>query len=270
MLSRKPWEPHSMSSSIYDLTAISGNEAMSFSERLSSLFKEVSVGIDAINAKSFNKSIHTLKNIEVWKKLADNNAYFSASSKHIPSPVFFNATKITFREYVEYVMNAVPILKLADTQAQFLYTALKTTAIKGRVPFNITASEPLVMVNQALVEFNNYVADTGVYTRPVSEMFPNFKDAYELFKNFNDVVDTLKSRDAEVLSKRSDELVRMIKIIKQKTASGEIIFQEKEAELLNAAINEMASTVTFAGKMLGVLAELTRVMQLQIDESRKL
>ena len=46
-----------MTTRIFDLDKITGNEALTVGERISSLYKEFSLGIDKFNAKHFNKYV---------------------------------------------------------------------------------------------------------------------------------------------------------------------------------------------------------------------
>jgi hypothetical protein len=73
-----------MTTRIFDLDQITGNEALTVGERISSLYKEFSLGIDKFNAKHFNKSIHTVKtDPSVWLK--SNKTYFDVSLQTFPN-----------------------------------------------------------------------------------------------------------------------------------------------------------------------------------------
>lgn len=251
-------------------TEVSGNEALSVGERLTSFFKELSVNFDAFNAKNFNKSIHTVKGGEVWKNLASQNVYFSAAIKHIPSPVFFNPTVWSFKDFVDFVLQAVPIIKMVDSQADNVYRGIKKAAATGQVPFSIRNVNDLVLISKARETFQNSMKDTGAYTRGLNELYPNFNAASEVVNDFNRIVQTLSSRDVEVVSKRMDNVVYVTNLLKAKVAESEVILNAKEAESLNMAIGELVDNANFAGLMLAQLSELTRVLQLQIDEAKKL
>lgn len=259
-----------MSTQDQTLDNVQGSEALTIGEKLVSLFKEVSLGIDAFNAKNFNKSIHTVDGVDVWKKLSDQNAYFSVSIKHIPAPVFFNAQKISFKDYVELVLKAVPLIKLVSSQADQMYQGVKKAAVTGQVPYSIRNVDNVVMINQARETYENVVSDTGVYTRAVNELYTSFGEAYTIGTNFNSVVRTLQSRDVEILAKRVDQVLYIVKLLKDKVDSNEIILDAKASQLLNDSIEELVNNVTFAGKMISLLSDLTRVLQLQIQESTKL
>lgn len=249
---------------------VSGQESLSVGERLTSFFKELSVGFDAFNAKNFNKSIHIVKGGEIWKELAAQNVYFSAAIKHIPAPVFFNPTLWSFKDYVEFLLQAVPIVKLVDSQADNVYRGIKTAAAKGQVPFSIRNVNDLILVNKAQELFKTQLTDTKTYTRSLGEMYPNFGVATQVVNDFNRVVGTLQSRDIEVLSKRMDNVVYVVKLLKAKLDASEVILQPKETESLNMAVGELIDNANFAGVMLGQLSELTRVLQLQVEEAPKL
>lgn len=252
------------------LDTIEGNEALSVGEAITTKLKEMSLGIDAFNAKNFNKSIHTVKGIEIWKDLSVKGNYFGVSIKHIPSPVFFDLNKLSFTDYVALVLKAVPIVKLVQSQADALYRSLKTTASTGRVPFSIRNTDALVMINQTRDEFSKFISDSGVYTRAVSEMYPNFDIAYKTMVEFNKIVTTLQSRDIEVLAKSADQVIYIANLLKAKLAESEIILKEQDRNVLNDAVNEMVDSITFAGMMVSQLNDLTRVLQLQCDEAKKL
>lgn len=253
-----------------NLPAVEGNEALTFGETLVSFFKEISLGVDAFNAKNFNKSIHTVQGIEVWKDFAAKNDYFSVASKHIPSPVFFNAQKISFKDYVAFVLRVVPLMKLVASQADLTYRSLKIAATQGKVPHSIRNIDNQIMVDETKETYAAVVSDTGVYTRGVQDMYPSFNEAYVLAKNFNDVVKTLQQRDAEILAKQTDQVLYMVKLLKDKVDSNEVIFDRHQGDMLNDAIKSLVENVTFVGKMLSLLSDLTRVLQLQVQESKKL
>ena len=249
---------------------VEGNEALTFGETLVSFFKEVSLGVDVFNAKNFNKSVHTVQGIDVWKDFAAKNDYFSVASKHIPSPVFFNAQKISFKDYVALVLRAVPLLKLVGTQADVVYRAIKTAATSGKVPYSIRASDNNNLIDEVRDQFNSVITDTGVYTRAVQDLYSNFGEAYNICLNFNSVVKSLQARDVEVVSKQVDQVLYMVKLLKDKVDAGELEFDEHQRTLLNNAISDLVDNVTFAGKMVNMLSDLNRVLQLQVQESKKL
>ncbi|AEV89702.1 putative virion structural protein [Pseudomonas phage OBP] len=254
----------------FDLDAIVGAEALTVGERLTSFFKELSLGIDSFNAKNFNKTIHTVKGEEVWKQLTARNVYFDVSIKHIPSPVFFNADKMSFKEYVDFVLKAVPLVKLAQSQTDAVYRGIKSIAATGKVPYSIRNVDAMIMVNETKQQAKLVFEDTKVYTRALNQMYPNFGTALEVDQNFNRVVETLKSRDIEVLSKSADQVVYVVNLLKKKIDSGDMVLDDSASRLLNDTISELVETITFAGMMVAQLSELTRILQLQIDEAKKL
>jgi hypothetical protein len=259
-----------MTTDIIEPGSVEGNEALTVGEKLSSFFKELSVGIDAFNARNFNKSIHKVDGIEIWNKLAAANNYFDVSTKHIPTPVMFNPAKISFKAYVEYVLKAVPILKMVDTQADQVYRGLKTIAATGRTPFALGNQDASVLVNEARAQFGNVFEDTRVYTRAVNEVYPNFVMAYDMMSDFNKIVDSLKSRDVELAASRTNQVINIINILKPKIDSSSVILNQNEIALVNNTINNLVDNVTFAGQMIAQLSDLTRVLQLQTQEARKL
>lgn len=252
------------------LNHVAGSEALSVGERLTSFFKEMSLGFDAFNAKNFNSSIHTLKGVDEWKKAAAEGIYFSAAIKHIPSPVYFDPTKWSFKDYVEFVLHAVPIIKMVDSQADNVYRGIKVAAAKGQVPFSIRNVNDLVLISKSREIFKAQMTDTGQFTRALNEMYSNFGQANDIAVSFNNIVKTLGARDVEIVSKRMDAVVNMVKLLKVKLDESDVILQPKEVESLNMAIDELVRNASFAGVMLGQLSDLNRVLQIQIDELPKL
>lgn len=259
-----------MSTDIIAPGSVEGNEALTVGEKLGSFFKEISVGIDSFNAKNFNKSIHKLEGIEIWNKLGAANIYFDVSTKHIPTPVFFNPKRVSFAQFVEYVLHAVPILKLVDSQAEMVYRGLKTLTATGKVPFSISNVDTTYQINEARGHVKDVLEDTRVYTRALNEVYPNFSGAYDLAKQFNDVTETLKARDVEVTAKRGDQVIYMLKLLKPKIDASQIVLQPREIEIVNDTVRNLIDNITFAGLMLSQLSELTRVMTMQIKEAQKL
>lgn len=260
---------HSMSIT-FDLDAIIGAEALTVGERLTSFFKELSLGIDSFNAKNFNKTIHTVTGEEVWKQLSAKNNYFDVSIKHIPVPVFFNANKMSFKDYVDFVLKAVPLVKMAQSQADAVYRGIKTVAATGKVPYSMRNVDAQIMVNQTREDAKHVFEDTRTFTRPLNEVYPNFGTALEIIRDFNRTVDTLKARDVEVLSKSADQVIYIVNLLKKKIDSGEMSLDESASRLLNDSIEELVTTITFVGRMVAQLSELTRILQLQNNEAKKL
>jgi len=259
-----------MTTEIITPETVEGNEALTVGEKLGSFFKEISVGIDAFNARNFNKSIHKVEGIEVWKKLGAANIYFDVSTKHIPAPVMFNPTKISFRNYVEYILKAVPVLKLVDTQCDQVYRGLKTIAATGKVPFTLASNDTSIMVNETRAQFANVLEDSRVYTRAINDLYPNFSGAYELMDEFNKVVDSLKSRDVELAARRGEQVINILNILKPKIDASSVILNPNQVALVNNTVSNLVDNITFAGVMLAQLSDMTRVMQLQVQEAAKL
>lgn len=259
-----------MSTNILNPEVTSGNEALTVGEKLTSFFKELSLGVDAFNAKKFNKSIHKVEGSAIWKTLANKNDYFSVAIKHIPSPVFFNPIKMSFKDYVEFILKAVPIVKLVDSQAEATYRGIKTAAATGKVPFSMLNLNDQVLIKETKAQFKELMSDTGTYTRAVNELFANFNEAYDVDQRFNSVVESLQSRDVEIVAKRVDQVVYLIKMLKDKIDSNDIVLQKPAIDTLNQAIADLSDNINFAAIMIGQLSDLTRVLQLQIDEAPKL
>lgn len=249
---------------------VEGNEALTVGEKLSSFFKEISVGIDSFNARNFNKSIHKVDGIEIWNKLGASNVYFDVSTKHIPTPVMFNPAKVSFKNYVEYILKTVPLLKLVDTQTDQVYRGLKTIAATGKVPFTLANVDGSILINETRAQFANVLEDSRVYTRAVNEVYPNFSGAYELAVEFNKIVDSLKSRDVEIVATRGNQVINILNILKPKIDSSTVILNEKEVALVNSTVSNLIDNITFTGVMMAQLSELTRVLQLQVKEAHKL
>ena len=261
---------HSMYTSNITPGTVDGQEALTVGERFVSFFQELSLGIDAFNAKHFNKTIHKVNGIDIWKNLSERNSYFAVSTKHIPVPVFFNSDKLSFKDYVEFVLKAVPILKLVDTQSDIVYRGIKTVAATGKVPFTLSNVDNTIKINETRSQFDQVFEDTRVYTRAVNQVYANFNEAYEVANTFNTIVTSLQARDVEVVAKRVDQVVNIVKLLKTKVDANEVNLNERESTLLNNTIANLVDNVTFAGKMIAQLSELTRVLQLQADEAKKL
>lgn len=257
-----------MTTRIFDLDQITGNEALTVGEHIVALYKEFSLGIDKFNAKHFNKSIHTVKtDPSVWLK--GNKTYFDVSFKHIQSPVFFNPAQMSFKEYTILLLQSIGAMKLVMTQAEDLYRALKNTAVTGKVPFNIRNGDHLVMISE-LREKVEQLKESKVFTRPVSELYPNWSEVGEVIKYFNKEVSTLKSRDTEVLAKQADQVVEIVKLVKRKVDQNEIILSPSDFALLNESVKFLSDNLTFIGYTFTLLSETTRVLNIQVDELVKL
>ena len=257
-----------MTTRIFDLDQITGNAALTGGERISSLYKEFSLGIDKFNAKHFNKSIHIVKtDPSLWLK--GNKTYFDVSFKHIQSPVFFNPAQMSYKEYTILLLQSIGAMKLVMTQAEDLYRALKNTAVTGKVPFSIRNGDHLVLISE-LREKVEQLKESKVFTRPVSELYTNWSEVGDVIKYFNKEVVTLKSRDAEVLAKQADQVVDIVKLVKRKVDSNEIILSPADFTLLNESIQFLSDNITFIGYSFTLLAEVTRVLNIHSEELVKL
>lgn len=256
---------------IYDLNfeSHSGNEALTVGEKLGLFFKEFSLSVDSLNAKLFNSSVHQINDIKTWKKVKASKDYFAVAIKHIPSPVFFNSNKISFVEYVDFVLSSIPILKLVDEQASSVYKALKTCAATGQLPFSIRNVQDIVLINESKSFFSENIDTSEIYTRAINELYPNFTVAFDTLTLFNKEVSTIKSRDVEVCAKKVENVVTIIKILKKKIDTSDVILSPKESDLLNESIKELVDNVSFAGKMIALLSDLNRVLVLQTKEIQK-
>ena len=259
-----------MTINVFDLDNIQGSEDLSVGERLKLFMTELSVSVDRFNAKAFNKSIHTVKVDDVVKLLTTRNNYFNVSFKHIASPVFFDAKRLSFKDYVELVLQGIGALKLVNTQAEDLYRGLKQTAAKGQVVHSLRTGHHIVAINELRQEVINKIVDSKVYTRPVSELYVNWGELNAITQRFNQEVSTLKSRDAEVLSKNMDMVLDILKLIKRKVDDSEIILNDLERSNLNEAIKLMDENAKFVGEMLTYITELTSVFGQQVEQLKKL
>lgn len=251
--------------------SVTGNEALTVGERITSFFKELSLGIDSFSAKKLNGSIHQVSGGEVWKQLAAQNNYFGVSIKHIPAPVFFDARKLTFANYVEFVLRAIPLIKAVDEQADQIYRGLKTTAATGKIPLSVFRNAGVDEFTEDTVKmFDDNVVNTGVYTRALNELYPNFSSATKVFEEFNRTVRDLSYREPEVLAKRANAVIDVAGLLKRKIDSSDVTINAGDMEIINNGVNTLVRNVTMVGKMMALLSDLTRVLELQAVEAKKL
>lgn len=251
--------------------SVTGNEALTVGERITSFFKELSLGIDSFNAKKLNGTIHQVSGGEIWKELASQNNYFAVSIKHIPAPVFFDGRKLTFGQYVEFVLRAIPLIKAVDEQADQIYRGLKTTAASGKVPLTVFRNSGFDEFTEDTIKmFDDNVSNTGVYTRALNEMYPNFSSATKVFEEFNSKVRALSPREPEVLAKRANAVIDIAGLLKRKIDTSDVVIDAGDMEVINNGVNTLVRNVTMVGKMLSLLSDLTRVLELQATEAKKL
>lgn len=255
---------------IFNLDAIQGSEDLTVGERIKLAMGELSLGVDKLNAKHFNKSIHVVDFQNAPLKLKAKNNYFKVSFKHIPTPVFFNPKVTTFKDYVHLILQGIGALKLANTQAEDLYRGLKTLAAKGQVVHAIRNSQLVVTLNQLRDQVVEKVSDTKTYDRPVQDHYQNWEEFAEIGNMFNQEVGTLQSRDSEILAKNIDSCVSILKLIKAKVDRSEIILNDIERTNLNDAIKQMDLSAKLVGEMLSYIAELKAVFEQQTNQLLKM
>ena len=249
--------------------SIDGLEALTITERMKIFFTDISLGIDKINAAVFNSSIHTVSADGVLKSFKEKDNYFSYSSNQIPTPVFFNPEKTTMREYVSFCLSGLGLLNLADTECERLYDAFKRIAAKGEVPFKIRHWDLQKTVDEARSQMDKNFFDTKKTTHPINVVYKNVSEAIDIFNYYNGTVKNLKSRDVEVLGKKVDNLIEIIKLVKKKIDIGDLSFNQDDLMTMELAIQRLSDLVTFSGLLVGRLNELARVLELQKDEFKR-
>lgn len=252
-----------------DINSVQGVESLTVGERLKLLFTELSTGINKFNANHFNKSIHTVDAKNLYQTLKFRNNYFDVSFKHIQSPVFFNPSKISFKEYVEMLCSLVPMIKLVQTQADDVYRGLKLVAAKGQVPRTMRNGDLVVMLNELKEKIKLRTENKGVYTRPVSDFYPNWITMDNIFQHYNRQLSTLKSRDMEVVSDSVNNVVKIIQILKRKVDSSDVALNDNDREYINETIAMLNENIQFIGVTMSMLSELCAVLQnhvVQLEE----
>lgn len=258
--------------SLFDqpLDDVVGNEALTVGEKIGTFFKEVSRSIDSFNAEKFNGTIHAVKGIEIFTELEKSNNYFKVGSTHIPASVFFNDKAGTFADYVTTIMSTSGLLKIVTTETQRIYQGLKETAAKGNVSFKLRHWDLMKEVDSLDQKIAEQVTSNNPTTRSINVMYKSFSSAKTLLDNYNKSVETIKSRDPEMLSKYVDDVIEMMKLLKRKIDTSDIKIDQDGLLTIDLAINRLTKAVNLTGRMLGLLNNLTRTFELQIAELKKL
>lgn len=254
---------------LLNASLIDGLEALTITERMKIFFTDMSTGIDAVNASVFNSSIHTVQAAGVIKKLKDNSNYFDYSSNQIPTPVFFNPEKTTFREYVSFCVASLGLLGLAESECERLYDAFKRIAAKGEVPFKIRHWDMQKAVDDAKANMDKHFFSSNLTTRAMNQVYKNVNEMDDTFNYFNSVVKNLKSRDVEIMGKKVDNFIDIVKLIKKKIDIGDLKFNAEDNMTMELAIQRLSELVSTSGLIMGRLNELTRVLELQAAEFKR-
>ncbi|QDH47106.1 hypothetical protein PQC07_gp053 [Aeromonas phage D3] len=249
---------------------IAGQEALTLSEKVSSFFSELSLGIDKFNARNFNKSVHVIKDGGLFNTLRHKNNYFDIAYKHIQSPVLFNPAKCSFQEYVELCLQAIGAMQIATTGCESVYRGLKLAAAKGQVPVAMFNHDTMTLIFDLKAKTDLVFTVGNPSTRPVSELYPNWTIGKDIFDNFNRVAGKLNARDAEMLAKSADEVIRMADLLKRKILEQEISLSEPQQEILNESLNTLAQAVQYVGFITEQLSNLTAIMTNHVIQLPKL
>ena len=249
--------------------SLDGFEALSVSERIKIFFSEISVGIDKLNANIFNGSIHTVNYEGILKILKKQNDYFSFSSNQIPTPVFFNPKKGSFRSYVSFCISAVGLLDLAETEVNRLYDHFKTIVKTGTVPFAIRNWDHQKALEEAKQNMDHWFVNERKTTQTLNEVHNSITEAEDTFKYYNGVVKNLKSRDGEILNKKIELLTDIFKLIKKKIDVGDLKFDNDDTITMEVCIGRLNEIVSTTGLHLARLNELCRVLELQVEEFKR-
>lgn len=251
-----------------DNPTIDGLEAMSITERMKVFFTDVSLGIDKLNASIFNSSIHTVDYKVVVGGLKKAN-YFEYSTNQIPTPVFFNSGKGTFREYIAFCVSGPGLLTVADGECERLYAAFKRIAGSGEVPFAIRHWDLQKTLDDVKLKADKNFSGDNPSSAPINAVYRNVAEIEDNFKYFNDSVKMLKSRDVEIMAKKVDNFIDIVKLIKRKIDAGDLKFSPDEIMTMECAIQRLSELVSITGILMSRLNELTRVMELQVDEFKR-
>lgn len=259
-----------MTMTFLDVHSVAGTEALTIGERINLLVKEISLGVDKFNAKVLNKSIHTVDARAVTNKLIRANNYFNVSYKHIPTPVLFNPSSCTFREYMEVVTRTGGALNLVLSQAEDLYRGLKEVAAKGTISHSIRNGGHLSLITAFLDDLKRVSGKSDVQTRAISELYPNWTEFSRIYDDFNAKVKLIQSRDAEVVAKQVDQIVDISKLVKRKIDGNEIVLSPEDFSFLNETMTMMDSNLKAVGQGLLQLGELTSILRAHVEELGKL
>lgn len=246
----------------------SGNEALTVGERIKLFFSELSTEIDAFNAANLNSSIHVVNTYRVFDALKKKNNFFNFSSNQIPTPVFFNPKKTSFREYTSLCISAIGLLDIANDELARSYKAIKECAATGKLAFSIRSWDHTKALNAINDKLDQVFENTGQHTRTIAQVYPNLSEADDLFTYYNNSVKNLKSRDTEIVSKKVADFVEILKILKRKVDASDIRLSPEDfttVELVAGRVNELVST---AGRLIGMLNDLARHLELQIEAFR--
>lgn len=244
-----------------NLNNITGTEALTVGEHISLLSKELSLKIDKLNAKMFNKSIHTVDGKKTVQEMTNRNNYFSVSFKHIASPVFFNPGAGDFKTYVETIARLGGMVGLVTTQAEDVYRQLKKVAASGIVPHSLRNSDGLSVISAGIEQMELLMKGSGPQTRPVSDFYPNWQAMDLIYQDFNRKVVLIKSRDVEVLAKQADQIVGIAQVLKRKIDNSEITISPEDFSVLNEIIRMLDVNMKAVGQALIMLGELTGILE---------
>lgn len=248
---------------------LEGFETLKISEKIKIFFSEISVGIDNFNANVFNNSIHTVNGEGVLKILKKQNDYYTFASNQIPTPIFFNPKKCSFREYVSFCISSIGLISVTTTEVERLYNIFKKIVNDGKVPFSIREWNHQTAINTVKEKMDLYFETETKATLPINQVYSSVTDAEELFKYYNSVVRNLKSRDLEILNKKINLLIDIFKLIRKKMDVHDLNFEQNDITSMELAIERLSELVSIGGLLTGRLNELCRCLELQVDEFRR-
>lgn len=244
---------------------ITGTEALSLPEKISLFFKEVSLGIDSFNSKQFNGTIHKVNPNPVVDKLIKANKYFDLEANQIAVPVTFNSRNMGFPDYMENVCKVVGLIKLVQDECNNTYKNLKEVVGKGVVPMSLRTDDNFDQIEQ-MENWISQITDNNPSTLQLNLVWSNFDLIKSTTYLFNKRVSMLGSREPEVLSKTSDQVVGLIKLLNTKMKSGELVFDDVSLNTIEIALNRLSKRIKLVGAYLLLLNTLTRSLELQVEE----
>lgn len=242
-----------------------GTEAFTVGEKIKVFFSELSLSIDQFNGSVFNSSVHVVDARKTLKTLKEKNNYFKYSSYQIPTSVFFNPNKISFIEYTELCLEAIDMLDHTNDELQDFYEAIKETISSGKMPFSVMLKKEDRQLTARKTRLETKVDNTAHTHRALNQVYPNLATIEKTIDGYNRKVSLLKSRDAELTTKRVNNLIDLLKILKSKVDVSDVKLTQNELEAIKRGISRINDLVSVTGTMMAMVNDLSRVIELQIE-----
>jgi len=251
---------------------VTGFEALSIGENFNLFFKEISTSIDKRMAV-LARSIHTVDFKTAQQHLKQQEIlYVKNTTLEILTPEGYTPGMGNMMAYTKSVAQGVYIICSLKTEAARLYDWMKQIIQKGRMQseFKWTIGEFGQVVNNSENFLKNLPDNSRNLRYNLGQVYMSFEEAWDVMNTFNSSVQTLGSRDIELVVKIMSDVYDLGQLLVRKIQANDILISEVGLKDIEIIVNKFAQLTNVSGAMMILLNELTAVFNEQLKTLQSL